>query len=289
MNVVKKMPLVKIPAIPAIDARELMRLDTDRLAESYQSAKPFPHIVLDDLFPDEVLGAALSEIKVSHVPLEKEFYGSFQKHRISSISEFGPATRRLIDELNSAPFIAFLERVSGIEGLVPDPHLEGGGVHQIGPGGFLKVHTDFNWHRSLKMHRRINVLVYLNQDWSDDWNGHLELWDEKMEQCGARIAPIFNRMVIFSTTDKSYHGHPDLLSCPEPIRRNSIALYYYTSTRPASEVEFGTSSMTNYRERPDESFGEGKLKYKVHQAMIRHPILRRALKAAGLGAKAPAE
>jgi hypothetical protein len=112
-------------------------------------------------------------------------------------------------------------------------------------------------------------------------DGHLQLWDEKMERCGAKIAPLFNRMVVFSTTDKSYHGHPDELLCPANVRRNSLALYYYTAERPENEVDFGKSVLTNYRERPDEKFKGGKLKHRIHQALIRLPVLRKALKLAG--------
>jgi len=272
------MSLADVPAIPAVDTRELLRLDLEQLSARYRNADPYPHIVLDGLFPSAVLKSVRFEIGSNADALEKEFYGSFQKHRISDISHFGPSTRRLIDELNSAPFLAFLEKLTGIPGLMPDPHLEGGGIHQIGTGGFLKVHTDFNWHERLKMHRRINVLLYLNEKWDEAWKGHLELWDDEVRECRARIAPLFNRMVIFSTTDNSYHGHPDPLSCPPDVRRSSIALYYYTSERPASEVQFGASTMTNYRERPDEAFQGGKLKHRLHQAVIRHPFLRKVLR-----------
>jgi Rps23 Pro-64 3,4-dihydroxylase Tpa1-like proline 4-hydroxylase len=232
---------------------------------------------LDDIFPDDLLRAVTAEIRTGEDTLEKNHYGTVQKHRISDISRFGPTTRRLIEELNSAPFLKFLEKLTGIEALVSDPLLEGGGVHQIAPGGFLKVHTDFNWHRILKLHRRINILIYLNEGWQEEWNGHLELWSETMDRCGARVAPVFNRMVVFSTTDKSYHGHPDVLSCPDDVRRNSIALYYYTATRPSSEVEYGESTLTNYRERPDEIFSGGKLKHRLHQAMLRFPFFRKAV------------
>jgi len=281
MHALPRMSALEVPAVPAVDSRELSTLDLASLARAYREADPFPHAVLDGLFPEAVLRAVVSEIRTGDDTLEKNHYGTVSKHRISDISRVGPVTRRLIEELNSAPFLNFLQRLTGIEALVPDPLLEGGGVHQIGPGGFLKVHTDFNWHRVLQLHRRINVLIYLNEVWDDAWNGHLQLWDETMERCGAKIAPLFNRMVVFSTTDKSYHGHPDPLACPEDVRRNSIALYYYTATRPEREVAFDRSVMTNYRERPDERFNGGKLKHRIHQALIRHPRLRKVLKMGG--------
>lgn len=264
------------PTAPTIDARDFLKLDTQALAEAYRTADPYPHFVVDGAFPRNVLDAVLDEIAASQVGAEKDLYGSFRKHRTSDINKMGPATRRLIEELVSAPFLTFLEQVTGIDALVPDPYLEGGGVHQIGAGGFLKVHTDFNWHKQLKMHRRLNLLLYLNDGWQDDWNGHLELWNKDVSECRARIAPIFNRMVVFSTTDESYHGHPDPLSCPDHVTRNSVALYYYTS-EPSGAAKYEKSALTNYRERPAEHFEGGKLKHLFHQVQIRSPMLRRLL------------
>lgn len=262
--------------VPTIDSRDFLKLDMAALGAAYRTADPYPHFVVDGAFPRDVLDAVLREIAASEVDAEKNLYGSFRKHRTSDINKMGPATRRLIEELVSAPFLTFLEQVTGIDALLPDPYLEGGGVHQIGAGGFLKVHTDFNWHKRLKVHRRLNLLLYLNEGWQDDWNGQLELWNKDVSECRARISPLFNRMVVFSTTDDSYHGHPDPLSCPDNVTRNSIALYYYTS-EASGTGKFEKSDMTNYRERPAEQFEGGKLKHIFHQAQIRSPLLRRLL------------
>jgi hypothetical protein len=281
-----RMVSLEAPAIGVSLFRDLASIDAKSLAncakvpdwaDAYRTADPFPHLVIDGLFPEEVLGQVLAEIGQSEIDPEKNFYGSFHKRKTSDVTKFGPATRRLIEELNAAPFLQFLEQVTGIPALIPDPYLEGGGVHQIGNGGFLKVHTDFNWHQKLRLHRRLNILLYLNPDWRDEWNGHLELWDPAMTACRKKLAPVFNRLVIFSTSDGSYHGHPEPLRTPEGVTRNSIALYYYTAERPASEIRFGKSVMTNYQERPDEKFAAGKLKHRIHQALIRNPVLRRVL------------
>ena len=95
---------------------------------------------------------------------------------------------------------------------------------------------DFNKHSKTKLDRRINVLIYLNKSWQEEYGGHLELWDSSMENCGNKILPTYNTMAIFSTTDYSYHGHPDHLNCPEDISRKSLALYYYSDGRPSSEL-----------------------------------------------------
>lgn len=245
------------------------------LADTYQSARPFPHIVLDRFLDTARLRAVVGEIKSGEVSSGFDFYGSQAKRGISRWEGFGPDTRALIEELNHPFFVAWIGRLARIEGLAPDPDLLGAGVHQIGPGGFLKIHTDFTWHRKLKMHRRVNLLLYLNEDWQDEWGGHLELWPPDLGACGARIAPIFNRVVIFSTTDGSYHGHPDPLRCPEHVRRNSIALYYYAA-EPAEASAFGKSELTNYRERPGERFAS--LKHRAHQLLIRSGLGRAVMR-----------
>ncbi|MCD9622756.1 2OG-Fe(II) oxygenase [Rhabdothermincola salaria] len=162
----------------------------------------------------------------------------------------GPTTRQFLNQLNCSAFMQFLERLTGIGGLIPDPHYAGGGLHQIERGGYLKVHADFNVHEELKLDRRLNALVYLNRDWEEDWGGHLELWDRSMEQAIHRIAPVFNRTVVFATTDWSYHGHPDPLACPPGVTRKSVATYYYTSGRPAEEASIAHNTL--YQRRPGE-------------------------------------
>lgn len=232
--------------------------------------------MIENFFPAERVREVAQEIEAARIDPEAPGYGWLDKRRVSDMEKLPPKTRRLVEELNAPPFLRWLEELTGIEGLQPDPYLEGAGIHQIPPGGYLKIHTDFNWHRRLGLHRRINALLYLNEDWQEEWGGKLELWDEKDitkddGKASAAFSPLFNRMVIFSTTDFSYHGHPHRLECPPDRTRNSIALYYYSKERPASEIKFQKSGMTNYRERPEEQLG---LKHKIHQALIRQPFLR---------------
>ena len=153
--------------------------------------------------------------------------------------------------MNSAPFLEFLKILTGISPLISDPRLEGGGLHQIERNGFLKIHADFNVHPLYKLDRRLNLLIYLNKDWEEAYGGHFELWDREMSRCIEKILPTFNRMVVFSTTDYSYHGHPDPLTCPPDRYRRSLALYYYTNGRP--EEEKSATHSTLYQQRPKET------------------------------------
>ena len=131
-----------------------------------------------------------------------------------------------------------------------DPYLMGGGLHEIKRGGVLKVHTDFNRHPIFNLDRRINVLIYLNKNWKKEYGGNLELWDKNMNKCIKKIQPLFNSMVIFSTTDFSNHGHPDPLTCPDNISRKSLALYYFSSGRPKTEInDMNIKNRTSFKNR----------------------------------------
>ena len=177
------------------------------------------------------------------------------KRTTRSELEIPPFARALIHSLNSGPFIDFLEEVTEIRGLVPDPHLWGGGFHALPRGGKLGIHTDFNFHKKLGLDRRINVLVYLNRNWTEAYGGHFEAWCPNGNKAEARYLPIFNRVVIFGTTDFTFHGNPDPVACPEGMSRKSIAMYYYTNGRPAEEWS-GIIQSTQFMNRPGESIVE---------------------------------
>jgi Rps23 Pro-64 3,4-dihydroxylase Tpa1-like proline 4-hydroxylase len=219
-------------------------------AESFDAAAPFPHVVVDGLFPQEAVDDVLEEFPEPSARSDwiRLFDETSAKLAMSHDWTMGPSTRHLLNQFNSAAFVNFLERLSGIKGLIPDPHYGGGGLHQMERGGYLKVHADFNRHGSLGLDRRLNVLLYLNRDWDDAWGGQLEFWDTTMTSCVQRISPIFNRMVVFATTDRSYHGLPDPVQCPPSLTRRSLAIYYYTNGRPEHERSRAHSSL--YQRRP---------------------------------------
>ena len=113
----------------------------------------------------------------------------------------------------------------------------------------MAVHADFTRHRLLQLDRRLNVLLYLNEHWEDEWEGHLELWAPDMKSCGRRLRPQAGRCVVFNTSDNSFHGHPEPLACPDGITRKSIALYYYTRGRDDNQVE--PTHATEWQALPD--------------------------------------
>jgi len=207
--------------------------------QEYKTNPPFPNIQFDDFFDPSILDEILNELEDLGNDKKDIFYSNPNEIKYASKGEnkFGPKTKAFLHFLNSQPFLEFLNNLSGIEEtLIPDPYFEGGGFHQIYPGGFLKVHVDFHKHKSMHLDRRLNVLVYLNKDWKEEYGGHFELWEKDMSKAVTKILPIFNRMAMFSTNGNSWHGHPDVLTCPEGRSRKSLAIYYYTNGRPSHEI-----------------------------------------------------
>ena len=218
-------------------------LDLDAVADkekiNYLEAVPFPNIVFENFFNNQFLDEVLREFPDLSKIKESQNYNAKNEVKFSNknYKNFPITIKSFIDFLNSDNFTSFLQKITSIkEKLLADPYLEGGGLHEIKSGGILKIHTDFNRHPFLDLDRRVNVLIYLNKDWKHSYGGHLELWNQKMTFCEKKISPVFNKMVIFSTTDFSNHGHPDPLVCPESISRKSIALYYFSKGRPENEI-----------------------------------------------------
>ena len=213
-----------------------LNADPVALREQYVNARPFPHIVMDNLFPNEILEEVLEDFpRPDEIAWRKFDNPTEKKLGYWHENPLRPNIQLFLYEMNSAPLLQFLERLTGIEGLVSDPYYGGAGPHQIERGGFLKVHVDFNWHPLLKLDRRLNLLVYLNKDWKEEYGGHLELWNRDVSRCEQKILPVYNRTVVFSTTDFSYHGHPVALACPEGRTRKSVSFYYYSNGRPDKE------------------------------------------------------
>jgi hypothetical protein len=220
---------------------------------SYANARPFPHVVFDNFFDPALLDRVLAEFPKPQ-DIDWQRFDNKREIKLASASDatFGPITRLFLYHLNSITFLEFLGKVTGIANLIPDPCFDGGGLHQIQRGGKLAIHADFNKHPRFDLDRRLNALLYLNKDWREEYGGHLELWNRDMTRCEARILPVFNRFMVFGTTDYTYHGHPDPLNCPVAMTRKSLALYYFSNGRPAEELA-GTHS-TVFRERPQEVF-----------------------------------
>lgn len=233
------MDIVKGLDIDKVSKDDLSNLSS-KYKDTYQTSDPFPHIYFDDFLDAGMLEKVLGEFPDLEKESDVKYNNPNESKKIGSNGEYslGYNGRKLIRFLNSQMFLDFLQDLTGIkERLIPDPDLIGGGYHEIKPEGFLKLHVDFHKHPKTKLDRRLNLLVYLNQDWEEEYGGHFELWERDMSECKVKIAPLFNRVALFNTTGDSWHGHPNPLTCPKDRSRKSLALYYYSNGRPENEIK----------------------------------------------------
>lgn len=235
------------------------------LRAAYEAAQPYPYVVIDDLLDPEVARRIHDEARATAANQDAS-NGITQSLKVACTdwNAFGTETHRLISYFNTAEFIEHVGRIVGIKDLFGDPALEGGGIHMTRRGGFLKMHTDFNWHERLEADRRVNILLYLNKDWKKEYKGELVLSDI-FQNTSVAVEPVFNRLVIFNTNDTTLHGHPDALMFPDEYPRASIAMYYYSKGRPESERLRGRATTTRYlpRDRHDISLRNGSLRARL--------------------------
>lgn len=213
------------------------KLDIQGLKEAFATAEPFPHIVIDNFLQEEALQSLLAEFP--NPDNEVFTWKSNDKNSIKlmcqdrALIKTLPNIDSVITFLNSREFLDQLGEITDMPTLYGDDELAGGGLHQIKAGGYLQLHVDFNVADTLpNLYRRLNIILFLNQEWDSSWNGQLELWNKDCTECIVSVEPILNRAVIFDTQPSGdklpWHGHPTPLTCPEGVTRKSLALYYYT-------------------------------------------------------------
>lgn len=233
--------------------RELIdyaRLDAalPSVAEQYRAAQPFPHIVLDDVLTPAAFKEAVAEFPAIKDPFWKGYlHVNETKYCNVQPDTWADHLQAVARDFCSPRFVRYLEELTGIENLIPDWTMDGGGLHQTLRGGHLNIHADFTTHHTHEdWARRVNILLYLNEEWQEEWGGQLELWNKDMSAIEAKVTPRGNRMLVFSTGDDTFHGHPDGLECPPDMARRSLALYYFTE-----EAET-VRKATNYQARPQD-------------------------------------
>ena len=202
---------------------------------------PFKHAVIDNFFPEDLAKSILNNFPTVDSPIwERSNDADIEiKLRTKWESEFD-TPEGIVDAirvLNSSLILNAMSSLFGINKLMPDPYFSGGGLNVTVSGGLLDVHVDGNYHDASGLNRRINAIIYLNPGWQDGWGGEFGLYDSTGDNLVKKVAPLFNRLVIFDTNDYSYHGLPDPLNFPKDEVRKSIILYYYTKeSRPESQI-----------------------------------------------------
>ena len=227
-------------------------LDVPALKASFLSAHPFPFVSIDNfLEPEAALEVARSyPTYESAVPVGDQFTALNEKRKVQIVDseQFPGPVARLAEALSSEDFRGKLSEISGIKDLRWDNSYAGGGMHLTSSSGRLDVHIDFNRLESTGEYRRLNILVFLNENWQRAWGGELELWDKEVKHCHHSFSPVLNRCVVFATSDHSFHGVTPVV-CPPGTTRISFASYYYTKEAPEGA---GVAHTTDFRARPDE-------------------------------------
>jgi hypothetical protein len=217
--------------------------DSRRYGDSFAHASPFKHTAIENFFEPNFAESLLADFPVFDPALAaNEIYGgAWGKAVNTKIRQISPAYEELYEMIDSAEFLDFMGQVSGIRGLLPDPTHYGGGTHENRHGQDLDPHVDFNYDEPQKLHRRLNLIVYLNKGWKAEWGGSLEIHSNPRRPLENQIRsyePLFNRAVLFETNEYSWHGFPKI-ELPEDERqrsRKSISIYLYTRERPAEEM-----------------------------------------------------
>jgi len=222
----------------------------EKYIKEFKYNSPFPYVVIDNFLLEKTANQVLDNFKVNDNWTNYSLVNNYKKYGLTERKHLDKNCNEVFEELNSREFLDILTKITGINNIFLDPTLDGGGLHQVFNGGSLNIHTDFNSHTIEKTWKRtINILIYLNHNWLDEYEGNLELWDENGKKKIKSIPPIFNRCVIFKTDKKSFHGHPTKLNLPPDVSRKSIAAYYFVKEDDVLELY-----PTKFVARPQDSF-----------------------------------
>ena len=196
---------------------------------TYITGKPIPIIQYRNFLPEEVILELNDECESIDPTLWKTFSRKGSHMKELNKLEYAPAATKLVSYLHSSHFIKYLEKITSIDSLIPDPHLIGAGYSKSYNGDTLKVHTDFNWNEELKLHRALSLIIYLNPNWDIKWGGNLDFYHQTRNFIEYKADCGFNSALLWEYNKYGYHGYEDPISCPDNQSRNTFRLFYYIS------------------------------------------------------------
>lgn len=202
------------------------------IIDDFQSGVPYPHVIIHNFFKDDIFQSIISQF--GHPEIDSgwvKYWNPLEKKYALNLFSDKPIVQKVFNELQSEEFIDRLKQITRIPDLQTDPHMHGAGLHYHPTNGKLDMHLDYSIHPISKLERRVNLIIYINNVWQEEWGGALELWDNDFTKCVKKVFPMPNTAVLFQTSDISYHGIPRPIECPENIGRQSLAIYYMSQPR----------------------------------------------------------
>lgn len=210
--------------------------NTFDLQRVYRSHPSYSKLEIKNFLPIDVVQSMSAEL--DQIPLEscKKF-----TRKDSCMYEYNnlddtPIQDEVVHALHSSTFLKWLQAVTDTVDLIPDPHLIGAGYSKAYTGDSLKIHTDFNWNNQLRLHRRLSVIIYLNEEWNESWGGNLDFYDTDRENVLSRVIPRAGNMVVWSYNNLAYHGYPEPMTNPKGTCRKNLRLFYYVSNASHNNI-----------------------------------------------------
>jgi len=223
----------------------------NEMAKEFIAAKPYPHLIIDNFCNADYIESLHESYPVCDSKWIK-YWNPFEKKYALNNFENNHLYNELFNTLQSVEFVNLMKNITGIHNLESDPYLHGAGIHYMPNGCKLDMHLDYSVHPITKKERRVNLIIYMNKDWDESYNGDLQLWDKEFTKSDKCIYPKFNRAVIFQTNDISYHGIPKIIKCPENVGRKSIAIYYVSDQTNIGQVR----NKAHYLPLPNQNVNE---------------------------------
>ena len=252
-----------------------------RLAEQFARGEPYRHVVIPDFFSEGYCRRLMTDFPAFDERIARNEMGNPGKKAVqSTVRDISPAYRELDDFIQTPEFLGLISDITGIPDLLYDPEYTGGGTHENLHGQGLDPHVDFNYHPRTGWHRRLNLIVYLNPEWEESWGGNFDLhsdpWTPEADQV-TTVLPLFNRGVIFETSEKSWHGFESvtLPADKRDLSRRSFAIYLYTKDRPAEETAASHATVYVPRPIPRGVKAGAVLTEEQHQAVVQRFTLAR--------------
>ena len=226
--------------------------DIEKLRIQYDSHPYYGKIDIPNFLPEEVTEQCSNELENLPLELGKKF-----TRKGSAMWEYNnltdtPIQEQLVNVLHSSQFISWVEKVSGVNRLIPDPHLIGAGYMKSFAGDTLKVHTDFNWVEELHLHRAVSIIIYFNENWNEEWGGALDFYDFNKQNKVSSTVPAFGNMLMWTYHNLVFHGMDGAMTCPQHESRKGIRIFYYKSNSKPDSIHPPHRSLYWYDE--DEKF-----------------------------------